>query len=40
MLMNTDKNNMNKEVDLSDNILSLDADKEVILCWRMQTDIW
>ena len=28
--MNTDKNNMNKEVDLSDNILSLDADKEVI----------
>ena len=30
MLMNTDKNNMNKEVDLSDNILSLDADKEVI----------
>ena len=30
MLMNTDKNNMNKEEDLSDNILSLDADKEVI----------
>lgn len=30
MLTNTDKNNMNKEVDLSDNILSLDADKEVI----------
>lgn len=30
MLTNTDKNNMNKEVDLSDNILSLDTDKEVI----------
>ena len=30
MLMNTDMNNMNKEEDLSDNILSLDADKEVI----------
>ena len=28
--MNTDKNNINKEEDLSDNILSLDADKEVI----------
>ena len=28
--MNTDKHNLNKEVELSDNILSLDTDKEVI----------